>query len=115
MNINYKQAIKHVDLMSEQIQALEQQNEKLKEQLNTAICLLCSNKASVIKAVEATYDWDGRYGTQTGSVTTYALQVEELNGTDTGSFSPESTPYQAVLTGIGEYIQYMKEQETTNV
>lgn len=107
MNNNYRQAIKYVDLMSEQIQALEQQNTKLKEQLNTAICLLCSNKVSVVQYVEALYDRDDRYGKQTGSVTTYALFVEALNGSDSGSFSPESTPYQAVLTGIEEYIQYM--------
>lgn len=101
---NSRQAIKYIELMSEQIQALEQQNEKLKQQLNTAICLLCSNKASVAK------QWE-----QAASLYTYALFVEELNGTDTGSFSPEDNPYKAVLTGIEEYIQYMKEQETTNV
>ena len=93
---NSRQAIKYVDLMSEQIQALEQRNEKLKQQLNTAICLLCSNKASVVK------QWE-----QAASLYTYTLFVEELNGSNSGSFSPESTPYQAVLTGIEEYIQYM--------
>lgn len=102
--INSRQAIKHIELMSEQIQALEQQNAVLSARLNTAICLLCSNKASVVK------QWE-----QAASLYTYALFVEELNGEDSGSFSPESTPYQAVLTGIGEYIQYMKEQETTDV
>ena len=96
MNINYKQAIKYVDLMSEQIQALEQQNAVLSARLNTAICLLCSNKASVVK------QWE-----QAASLYTYTLFVEELNGSNSGSFSPESTPYQAVLTGIEEYIQYM--------
>lgn len=105
--INSRQAIKHIELMSEQIQALEQQNAVLSAQLNTAICLLCSNKASVGYNVEVTYDRDDRYGKQTGSVTTYSLFVEELNGTSSGRFSPESTPYQAVLTGIDEYIQYM--------
>lgn len=104
---NSRQAIKHIELMSEQIQALEQQNTKLKEQLNTAICLLCSNKANVVQYVEALYDREGSYGKQTGSRTTYALFVEALNGSDSGSFSPESTPYQAVLTGIDEYIDYM--------
>lgn len=93
---NSRQAIKYIELMSEQIQALEQRNEKLKQQLNTAICLLCSNKASVAK------QWE-----QAASLYTYTLFVEELNGSNSGSFSPESTPYQAVLTGIEEYIQYM--------
>ena len=96
MNINYKQVIKYVDLMSEQIQALEQQNAVLSARLNTAICLLCSNKASVVK------QWE-----QAASLYTYTLFVEELNGSNSGSFSPESTPYQAVLTGIEEYSQYM--------
>lgn len=96
MNSNYKQAIKYVDLMSEQIQALEQHNAVLSARLNTAICLLCSNKASVVK------QWE-----QAASLYTYTLFVEELNGSNSGSFSPESTPYQAVLTGIEEYIQYM--------
>jgi len=96
MNINYKQVIKYVDLMSEQIQALEQQNAVLSARLNTAICLLCSNKASVVK------QWE-----QAASLYTYTLFVEELNGSNSGSFSPESTPYQAVLIGIEEYIQYM--------
>lgn len=95
MNRNYKEAIKHVDLMSEQIQALEQQNTKLKEQLNVAICLLCSNKASVVKGWP---EWEDEL---------YMLHVTALDGTRDGTFSPEATPYQAVLTGIGEYIEYM--------
>lgn len=97
MNRNYKEAIKYVDLMSEQIQALEQQNTKLKEQLNVAICLLCSNKAKVTKQLECVDD----------PYYTYSLYVEDLNGVDSGSFSPEATQYQAVLTGIDEYIEYM--------
>ena len=103
---NSRQAIKHIELMQEQIQALEQHNEKLTKQLNTAICLLCSNRASVVKEplLPGLSDEEG-----------WQLEVEELDGTETGAFSPELTPYQAVLTGIDEYIQYMKEQETTNV
>jgi len=104
---NSRQAIKYIELMQEQIEALEQQNTKLKEQLNTAICLLCSNKVSVGYNIEVMYDRDDRYGKQIGSVTTYTLFVEALNGKDSGSFSPEATPYQAVLTGIDEYIEYM--------
>lgn len=99
---NSRQAIKHIELMQEQIQALEQQNAVLSARLNTAICLLCSNKASVVK------QWE-----RAASLYTYALFVDALNGEDSGSFSPESTPYRAVLTGIEEYIEYM--QETTNV
>ncbi len=98
---NSRQAIKHIELMQEQIQALEQQNEKLKEQLNTAICLLCSNKASVVK------QWE-----QAASLYTYALFVEALNREDSGSFSPEDNPYKAVLTGIEEFIQYMVDNNT---
>lgn len=96
MNRNYKEAIKYVDLMSEQIQALEQQNTKLKEQLNTAICLLCSNKAKVMRW------WD-----DDASMYVNALHVQELYGDETGQFSPEDNPYKAVLTGIDEYIEYM--------
>jgi hypothetical protein len=33
--------------------------------------------------------------------------VEALDGKHSGTFSPEATPYQAVLTGIEEYIEYM--------
>lgn len=94
--INSRQAIKNIELMQEQIQALEQQNAVLSARLNTAICLLCSNKASVVK------QWE-----QAASLYTYALFVEALNGEDSGSFSPEDNPYKAVLTGIDEYIQYM--------
>lgn len=108
-NRNIKEAIKHMELLQEQLTSLEQQNEKLKEQLNTAICLLCSNKAKVVTQVEVVYDRDDRYGKEIASTTTYALFVEALNdGGDSGTFSPESTPYQAVLTGIEEYIEYKK-------
>jgi len=99
MSNNIRQAIKHIELMSEQIEALEQQNIKLKEQLNTAICLLCSNKASVVK--EPTYQ-----GLNDGNEL-YMLHVEALDGNKSGTFSPEESPYKAVLTGIGEYIEYM--------
>ena len=95
---NIREAIKHMELLQEQLESLENQNEKLTKQLNTAICLLCSNKASVIKEPllpGLSYD-EG-----------WQLEVEELDGTETGAFSPELTPYQAVLTGIDEYIQYM--------
>ena len=103
MNINYKQVIKYVDLMSEQIQALEQQNAVLSARLNTAICLLCSNKASVVK------QWE-----QAASLYTYTLFVEELNGSNSGSFSPETSPYKAVLTGIEEFIEYNDEYMSDN-
>lgn len=105
---NSRQAIKHIELMQEQIQALEQHNEKLTKQLNTAICLLCSNKASVIKEplLPGLNDGENERGWQ--------LEVEELNGTETGAFSPESTPYQAVLTGIDEYIEYNDEYMADN-
>ncbi len=94
---NSRQAIKHIELMQEQIQALEQHNEKLTKQLNTAICLLCSNKVSVVTTFELNGD---HYDT------TFSLQVEALDGKQSGTFSPEATPYQAVLTGIDEYIEY---------
>lgn len=102
-NRNIKEAIKHMELLQEQLSSLEQQNEKLKEQLNTAICLLCSNKASVIKEplLPGLNDGENERGWQ--------LQVETLDGNQSGTFSPESTPYQAVLTGIEEYIEFMKE------
>lgn len=95
-NRNIKEAIKHMELLQEQLESLEQQNEKLKEQLNTAIVLLCSNKASVVNQWEEDEDWCGGW----------SLQVEALDGKQSGTFSPESTPYQAVLTGIEEYIEY---------
>lgn len=101
-NRNIKEAIKHMELLQEQLESLERQNEKLKEQLNTAICLLCSNKASVVKQVELSGD---HYDT------TFSLQVEALDGNQSGMFSPEATPYQAVLTGIEEYIEYMADNE----
>lgn len=91
---NSRQAIKHIELMQEQIQALEQHNEKLTKQLNTAICLLCSNKVSVVNQDE-------------GGIVTFSLQVGALDGKQSGTFSPEATPYQSVLTGIDEYIEYM--------
>jgi hypothetical protein len=97
---NSRQAIKYIELMQEQVEALEQQNVKLKEQLNTAICLLCSNKTSVVKNVELE-DGSDHY------ITSFCLQVEALDGKHSGTFSPEATPYQAVLTGIEEYIEYM--------
>lgn len=100
---NSRQAIKHIELMSEQIQALEQQNTKLREQLNTAICLLCSNKASVVK------HWE-----QAASLYTYSLFVEALDGKDSGRFSPEDNPYKAVLTGIEEFIEYNDEYMSDN-
>ena len=96
-NRNIREAIKHIELIQEQLECVERHNEKLTKQLNTAICLLCSNKASVIKEPllpGLSYD-EG-----------WQLVVEHLDGTETGAFSPESTPYQAVLTGIEEYIQY---------
>jgi len=99
MSNNIRQAIKHIELMSEQIEALEQQNIKLKEQLNTAICLLCSNKASVV------------YEQHIGKVY-YSLHVEALDGNNSGTFSPEESPYKAVLTGVDEYLEYMKEHST---
>lgn len=98
-NRNIKEVIKHMELLHEQLSSLEQQNEKLKEQLNTAICLLCSNKVSVVKNVELE-DGSDHY------ITSFSLQVEALDGNQSGVFSPESTPYQAVLTGIEEYIEY---------
>lgn len=97
---NSRQAIKYIELMQEQVEALEQQNAVLSERLNTAICLLCSNKASVIKTLELSGDhYDAHY----------SLGVEALDGKHSGTFSPEATPYQAVLTGIDEYIEYMAE------
>ena len=100
---NIREAIKHMELLQEQLESLENQNEKLLEQLNTAICLLCSNKALVMK------QWE-----QVGSEPTYGLFVEALDGKQSGTFSPEATPYQAVLTGIDEYIEYMKENTDVN-
>jgi len=95
-NRNIREAIKHMELLQEQLESLEQHNEKLTEQLNTAICLLCSNKASVV----ATYELDG-----------WQLQVEALDGKETGQFSPEGSPYKAVLTGINEYIEYSERMD----
>lgn len=89
-----------MELLQERLESLEQRNEKLTEQLNTAICLLCSNKASVV----ATYELDGDHYN-----TSYHLQVEALDGKETGQFSPEDSPYKAVLTGIREYIEYREE------
>lgn len=97
-NRNIREAIKHMELLQEQLESLEGQNEKLTKQLNTAICLLCSNKASVVTTFELNGD---HYDT------TFSLQVEALDGKQSGTFSPEATPYQAVLTGIDEYIEYM--------
>ena len=91
-----------MELLQEQLESLEQRNEKLTEQLNTAICLLCSNKASVVKNVELE-DGSDHY------ITSFSLQVEALDGKETGQFSPEDSPYKAVLTGIREYIEYREE------
>lgn len=97
-NRNIREAIKHMELLQEQLESLEKQNEKLTKQLNTAICLLCSNKVSVVTTFELNGD---HYDT------TFSLQVEALDGKQSGTFSPEATPYQSVLTGIDEYIEYM--------
>lgn len=97
-NRNIREAIKHMELLQEQLASLEKQNEKLTKQLNTAICLLCSNKVSVVTTFELNGD---HYDT------TFSLQVEALDGKQSGTFSPEATPYQSVLTGIDEYIEYM--------
>lgn len=99
---NIREAIKHVELLQEQLESLENQNEKLTKQLNTAICLLCSNRASVVSNKDTDTYWNPPV-----EVVTYQLQVQELDGEQHGEFSPESSPYQAVLTGIDEYIQYM--------
>lgn len=99
INRNIREAIKHVELLQEQLESLKNQNEKLTKQLNTAICLLCSNKVSVVTTFELNGD---HYDT------TFSLQVEALDGKQSGTFSPEATPYQAVLTGIDEYIQYIE-------
>lgn len=96
-NRNIREAIKHMELLQEQLESLEQHNERLTEQLNTAICLLCSNKASVV----ATYELDGDHYN-----ISYHLQVQELDGDGAGAFSAEGNPYKAVLTGIKEYIEY---------
>ena len=93
-NRNIREAIKHMELLQEQLESLENQNEKLLEQLTIAICLLCSNKASVVNQDE-------------GGTPLFSLQVEALDGNQSGIFSPEDTPYKAVLTGIDEYIEYM--------
>jgi hypothetical protein len=98
-NRNIREAIKHMELLQEQLESLENQNEKLQQQLSTAICLLCSNKASVVNQ-----DEDG--------TPLFSLQVEALDGKQSGTFSPEATPYQAVLTGIEEYIEYMTDNNT---
>ncbi len=87
---NIREAIKHMELLQEQLESLE-------KQLTTAICLLCSNKVSVVTTFELNGD---HYDT------TFSLQVEALDGKQSGTFSPEATPYQAVLTGIEEYIEY---------
>ena len=101
MSNNSRLAIKHIELMQEQIKALEQQNINLSEQLNVAICILCSNKGYVVLEYK-----DGH--------PTYSLHVGALDGTETGAFSPEKTAYEAVLTGIEEYIEYMEEQDEYN-
>jgi len=100
-NRNIREAIKHMELLQEQLESLEKQNEKLTKQLNTAICLLCSNKGYVVLEYK-----DGH--------PTYSLHVGALDGTETGAFSPEKTAYEAVLTGIDEYIEYMKENTDVN-
>lgn len=92
-NRNIREAIKHVEILQEQLESLENHNEKLTKQLNTAICLLCSNKVSVVNQDE-------------GGIVTFSLQVGALDGKQSGTFSPEATPYQSVLTGIDEYIEY---------
>ena len=97
-NRNIREAIKHMELLQEQLESLEKQNEKLTKQLNTAICLLCSNKASVVKGWPYDEAVDGNE--------LYMLHVESLDGNKSGTFSPEDSPYRAVLTGIDEYIQY---------
>jgi hypothetical protein len=107
-NRNIKEAIKHMELLQEQLASLEQRNDMLTKQLNTAICLLCSNKTSVVKNIELE-DGSDHY------ITSFCLQVEALDGDQSGAFSPEATPYQAVLTGIDEYIDYMPQQENTDV
>jgi len=99
-NRHIKEAIKQIELLYEQMESLERSNIKLREQLNTAIVLLCSNKASVVQHVELE-DGTDHY------ITSFGLQVEALDGEQLGEFSPEATPYQAVLTGIDEYIDYM--------
>ena len=101
-NRNIKEAIKHMELLQEQLASLEQRNDMLTKQLNTAICLLCSNKTSVVKNIELE-DGSDHY------ITSFCLQVEALDGNQSGEFSPEATPYQAVMTGIEEYIEYMEE------
>lgn len=100
-NRNIKEAIKHMELLQEQLASLEQRNDMLTKQLNTAICLLCSNKARVVKG------WCDATGSMEEDL--YALHVLALDGTEDGAFSPELTPYQAVLTGIDEYIEYVEE------
>ena len=82
-NRNIKEAIKHVELLQEQLESLEQRNDRLTKQLNTAICLLCSNKVSVVKNVELE-DGSDHY------ITSFCLQVEALDGKQSGAFSPES-------------------------
>jgi len=101
-NRNIREAIKHMEILQEQLESLEQHNERLTEQLNTAICLLCSNKASVV----ATYELDGDHYN-----ISYHLQVEALDGKEIGQFSPEGSPYKAVLTGINEYIEYSERMD----
>lgn len=106
-NRNIKEAIKHMELLQEQLESLEQRNDKLIKQLNAAICLLCSNKAKVV----SNKDTDVYWNPPVVEVVTYQLQVQELDGNQHGEFSPESTPYQAVLTGIQEYIEYMTDKQ----
>lgn len=103
-NRNIKEAIKHMELLQEQLESLERSNVDFRDKLNTAIALLCSNRASVVQHVELE-DGTDHY------ITTFSLRVEALDGNSDGMFSPELTRYQAVLTGIDEYIEWTKETD----
>lgn len=95
---NGRQAIKHIELMSEQIEALEQQNINLSGQLSVAICMLCSNKATLKSKPD-------------GNKMYYWLNVEHLEQGFSGSFGEYDTPYNAVYGAITEYLEMTENGE----
>jgi len=99
MSNNSRQAIKHIELMSEQMESLEQQNDDLQGMLNTAICMLCSNKATLKNRLNS----DNKY--------VYWLDVESLDREIAGSFGEYDTPYKAVYGAITEYLDMVERGE----
>jgi len=98
-NRNISEIIKNAELLSEQMEALEQQNDDLQGMLNIAICMLCSNKATLKNRLNA----DNKY--------VYWLDVESLDREIAGSFGEYDSPYQAVYGAITEYLDMVERGE----